>query len=296
MTISQKKLDNLITDALAIEQESAEKAGAVQFMARILVQVTLPHSKQEQHVYERKNGNFNMTMMAKPSVGLPYGTIPRLLLAWLTTEAVRTKSTELDLGSSMSSFMRSLGMNPTGGKKGSIPRFKEQSKRLFSANIQCDYQDQNNYQNANFIIASKMNLWWSMSDADDKQIATSSDNRQWRSIIQLNKDFYDEITSGPVPLNEHALKALKSSSLALDIYTWLTYRFSYLDRRTMIPWKMLELQFGSAYKESRIFKSKFNEQLKRVKLIYPEANVDYDETGLILKPSKSHIQKKIITI
>ena len=120
MTISREKLDSLVTDALAIEHESALEAGAVQFMARMLVQVTLPHSKQTEHVYERRNGAFNMTMMAKPSVGLPYGTIPRLLLTWLTSEAVRTKSLELDLGSSMSSFMRTLGMTPTGGAKGFV--------------------------------------------------------------------------------------------------------------------------------------------------------------------------------
>jgi len=294
MTISKEKLDSLVTDALAIEHESAVEAGAVQFMARMLVQVTLPHSKQTEHVYERRNGGFNMTMMAKPSVGLPYGTIPRLLLTWLTTEAVRTKSLELDLGSSMSSFMRSLGMTPTGGAKGSIPRFKEQSKRLFSTNIQCDYQDENSYQNANFIIASRMKFWWSMNDTESGLVNNEKNSKPWRSIITLNKDFYDEITSRPVPIDARALKALRTSSLALDIYTWLTYRFSYLNKKTEIPWKMLELQFGSQYKESRIFKLKFNEQLKRVKVIYPEANVDFNDKGLILKPSKSHV-KKIIT-
>ena len=36
---------------------------------------------------------------------LPYGNIPRLLLAWVCTEAVRTQSRELVLGASLSAFM-----------------------------------------------------------------------------------------------------------------------------------------------------------------------------------------------
>lgn len=288
MTISEKKLNNLITDALSIEREDANDAGSVGFMARMLVQVTMPHSKPKEHVYERKNGSFNMTMMAKPSVGLPYGNVPRLLLTWLTTEALRTKSLELDLGNSMSSFMKSLGMSPTGGKNGSIGRFKDQSKRLFSANIQCDYQDANTYQNANFIIASKMSLGWSMND---NSAAIDEDAKDWRSVILLSKDFYEEITSRPVPIDMRALQSLRSSSLALDIYTWLTYRYSYLSKRSDIPWGLLELQFGSAYKESRMFKSKFIEQLKKVKVAYPKANVDFNEQGLILKPSPTHVKK-----
>jgi hypothetical protein len=281
----------LITDALAIEQEDANNSGSVGFMARMLVQVTMPHSKPAEHIYERKNGDFNMTIMAKPSVGLPYGNVPRLLLTWLTTEAIRTKSLELDLGSSMSSFMKSLGMTPTGGKNGSITRFKEQSKRLFSANIQCDYQDDNNYQNANFIIASKMSLWWSMNDSTTTNEIT---NKNWRSVILLSKDFYDEIITRPVPVDMRALQALRGSSLALDIYTWLTYRNSYLRKRSEIPWELLELQFGSAYKESRFFRNKFIEQLKKVLVVYPKANVDFTDEHLILKPSATHV-KKVIT-
>ena len=41
---------------------------------------------------------------------LPFGNIPRLLLAWVCTEAVRTQRRELVLGSSLSKFMRKLGM------------------------------------------------------------------------------------------------------------------------------------------------------------------------------------------
>jgi hypothetical protein len=38
------------------------------------------------------------------SMGIPYGTIPRLLLFWVTTEAVRTKKRRLELGNTLSSY------------------------------------------------------------------------------------------------------------------------------------------------------------------------------------------------
>ena len=41
---------------------------------------------------------------------LPYGNLPRLLMAWVSTEAVRTQSRELVMGRSLSEFMRTLGV------------------------------------------------------------------------------------------------------------------------------------------------------------------------------------------
>src|SRR5277367_6131729 len=80
----------LIEEATAMEQEAAQEAGAVGYPARMLVQVTMPHSKQSGDKFTRSNGGFSVTMVAASDYGLPYGTVPRLLLAWMTTEAVRT--------------------------------------------------------------------------------------------------------------------------------------------------------------------------------------------------------------
>jgi hypothetical protein len=99
-------------------------------------------------VWGRSNGRLTLTL--KPDwefdpqtgtsrcIGIPYGTVPRLLLFWTTTEAVRTKSRKLELGSSLSAFMRELGLAPTGGRWGSIPRLHEQMNRLFRAKISFD--------------------------------------------------------------------------------------------------------------------------------------------------------------
>ena len=41
-----------------------------------------------------------------------YSTLPRLLLFWMSTQAVRTRSRGLGLDSIISSFMRDLGLDP----------------------------------------------------------------------------------------------------------------------------------------------------------------------------------------
>ena len=60
---------------------------------------------------------------------------------------------------------------------------------------------------------------------------------------------------------------------------------SYLKRRTEVPWGALALQFGANYSSTRYFKRSFNQQLRKVLVVYPEATVEEGVYGLVLKPS-----------
>ena len=64
---------------------------------------------------------------------LPFGNYPRLLTAWVSTEAVRTRSRVLVLGKSLSEFMRTLGVYSSDGK--AYTRLRNQMDRLFSATV-----------------------------------------------------------------------------------------------------------------------------------------------------------------
>jgi hypothetical protein len=90
-----------------------------------------------------------------------------------------------------------------------------------------------------------------------------------------------------------ALKALKRSPMALDIYCWLTYRMSYLKSSTTIPWAALQIQFGASYASTpqglRDFKRAFLRELKKVYVIYSCIKLASLPEGLTLYPSKSHI-------
>lgn len=155
-------LDKLIRQALMIEAEEAKQAGAVGFMARALTQTTMPHKATPGHEFTRRNGLFTLSMISRSHIGLPYGSYPRLLLVWLTTEAVRTKCPVLKLGPSLSAFMAELGLVPTGGRWGTITRLREQMKRLFSCTVSCDYTDQGIDVERGYRITKEYRLWWDL--------------------------------------------------------------------------------------------------------------------------------------
>jgi hypothetical protein len=224
-------------------------------------------------------------MNAPPSVGLPYGSYPRLALAWLSTEVVRTRSREFELCPTFSSFMYKLGLTPVTGKRGTASRLRDQLHRLFSTTIRCSYSDEEEGHAAGvgFAFAHKHQLWWSPRDPDQQPL--------WNSVVVLSADFYDEPVAHAVPIDLRALKALKGSPLALDIYSWLTYRMSYLRKPFLIPWQALQIQFGADYGRLRDFKRKFLAHVCDILHVYPAARVSEQTTGLLLKPSPTHLPR-----
>jgi hypothetical protein len=279
-----QSIDSLINQALAIEDEQAQDAGALGFMARAMVQATLPHSKVAGNEFTRVNGNYSLSIMTPSAIGLPYGTIPRLLLAWLTTEAVKTKSRELELGDSLSSFMAELDMMPTGGRWGTITRLKDQSRRLFASSITAVYENGPGFAVINQAVADRAQFWWDNKHPEQAGL--------WKSTVTLSENFFNEVIDRPVPIDMRAIKALKKSPMALDIYSWLTYRMSYLKTSTIVSWAGIAMMLGSNYAELRDFKKYFLRELRKVLLIYPNADVEILPGGLCIKPSLTHIIRK----
>lgn len=286
--MDKKSLNQVISESLAIEAEDAKKAGQLGFMARALVQATLPHKATAGNQFTRRNGTFELSITALGSDGLPYGSIPRLLLSWMTTEAVCTRSPVLELGPTLSAFMAELGLSRQGGKRGDITRFRAQATRLFSSAVFCRYTDNTHDHGGGFNIVKGFDLWWTPKKPDQLPL--------WKSTVTLGTDFFNEIIERPVPIDMQALKALKRSPMALDVYFWLTYRMSYLQRDTVIPWPLLQMQFGADYAQNahglRNFKVNFLKGLKNVLSSYEQAKVFPVGNGLLLKPSPPHVAKR----
>jgi len=273
----------LVSEALAIESEAAKEAGTLGFMARALVQATMPHRKTKENTFVRENGAFSLALMAHPKIGLPYGSIPRLLIAYLTTEAVRTKNREIELGGSLTEFMAHLKEVPTGGRWGSITRVREQTYRLFASSVSCSYTANDHVGGTNLTIAESYELWWDPKKPEQGSLFSSH--------VRLGERFFEEVSQRPVPIDLRALKALKKSPMALDIYCWLTYRMSYVRKPLVVPWGALQAQFGSEYSRTRDFKRYFLGQLRAVSVVYPEAKIYGLDHGLELRPSPPHIAK-----
>ena len=260
------------------------------FMARLMALCSLPRTNPGNRLqYKRVNGPYKLIMIAGGDNKLPFGNLPRLLLAWVCTEAVRTQSRELVLGASLSEFMRKLGVfgSDSGGSRGDRTRLRNQMKRLFHASVQLIREDKQGIVSVSSFVADRTELWWDPVRPDEQVL--------WESKIYLGEAFFDEIISHPVPLDINILKALKRSSLGLDLYQWLTYRTFALARPMRLSWRQLYCQFGAdpAKAHNKLTVNDFRKdclrELRKIKTAWPNLNYATAKGVLILLPSKPTI-------
>ena len=256
------------------------------FIARLLVLCSLPRSNPGNRLqYKRVNGPFTLYMTASGGNKLPFGNLPRLILAWVCSEAVRTQSRVLVLGKSLSDFMRSLGVYSSSGEKHT--RLRNQMKRLFGCTVSMIYEDEHGEARVSSLVADHAEFWWNKRKPDEPSL--------WESKIELGEKFFNEIISHPVPIDMNTLTALKRSSLGLDLYLWLVYRTFPLRAPLRLTWRLLYSQFGAhpakaSDKETiQNFRRKVLRELKKIKLAWPELNYSTAPGLLILHPSRPAI-------
>jgi hypothetical protein len=281
-------------DALAtVADDSNTDMG---FMTRLLTLCSLPRTDPgNQLQYKRQNGPYKLFMIAGGENKLPYGILPRLLLAWFCTEAVRTLDRDLVLGSSLASFMRQLGFfSNSGGRRGDRTRLKEQINRLFNAHVQLIYEVPGHKATASAPIADRTELWWDYKKPEQDTL--------WQSRIHLGEAFFNEIIAHPVPLDMRILKEMKRSSLGLDLYMWLSYKtytlYSQRKKPERLSWQRLYVQFGADPAKAedkyviRDFRKDVLRELTKLKTCWPDLDYDTPEGCLEIRPCPPSIIPK----
>jgi hypothetical protein len=122
------------------------------------------------------------------------------------------------------------------------------------------------------------------------------EDRQGRLSLEtarLSAPFYEQLQRHPIPLEEGAIKALSNNSAALDCYVWLAYRLHSLERPRLVTWAALKAQHGQGFAKLYHFKSKFPAILSMATAVYPDADVEVTEEGLILKPSRPPVKPRL---
>ena len=261
---------------------ASEADPALGFMARTMALCSLPRTNPGNRIrYTRQNGPYTLYMTAGGGNKLPFGNLPRLILAWVSTEAVRTQSREIVLGKSFSEFMRTLGVYSSGGRDRT--RLRNQMRRLFNAHVQLVYEDERGEASVSSSVADRTEFWWNERKPDERVL--------WDSKIRLGEDFFNEIIQHPVPLNMNTLAALKRSPLGLDFYLWLVYRTFALRAPLRLSWPTLYRQFGAEPDKAgdnrtvQAFRTDSLRELKKIKLAWPELNYATAKGVLILYPS-----------
>ena len=291
-----KQLELVTASELIRGQRASSEDDTLSYMANILVRLTMPHRNfKDEHGkpathFTREYKGLSITIQAHPRVGLPSGTVPRLLMSFITTEAVRTRQPVIELGRSLRGFLQRLGYaTNSGGPRGTATLVKQQLLRLFASNVTVLDSRDDSFAISNVNVAKRAVLWWDQKNPDQMGL--------FNSTVELSTDFFREIIDSPVPVDMRALQALSHSPMCLDIYCFLTWRFSHLRRREAIEWRDLQVQFGANYPLTsaglRDFRNAFRQHMRAVQVVYPEARIDLgDSRYVILSPSPTHVPMK----
>jgi hypothetical protein len=258
---------------------------------------SLPHRKlADDTAWERTVGP--LTLIIEPGrikigggpsklLGVPYGARARLILIYLQTQAVLTQNREVNLGRSMRAWMGRLGLSVGGETAAGL---REQARRIATCSMRFLWEREGKKGESLATMVTneriiRSGLFFHDSKGDSRQEALFEDR------VLLDIEFFEQLRRHPVPLDDAAIQQLKDSSTSLDIYVWLAYRLHHLERRTPIGWRDLYEQFGGSYRQMFAWKQRFVQSLAEAVAAYPEAQVDVEDTHVMLHPSPPPVRK-----
>lgn len=260
---------------------------ALRYTHSVLALCGLPYRRLPDGVteYERINGKMAVTVQAgklrapdgtKVQQPVPYGPKARLLMAHLSSEAVRNQSPTVEIADSLSAFMREMGIEPRGGVRGTIQPFKDQINALAACRIEMSAWDGVHARQVEEKPFKSVEVWF----------PTNPDQRMlWPNTVTFSDAFFQDLKRHAMPVNVHVLRHLANSARKLDLYFWLNYKLNKLTTRTTIPWTALLNQFGDGFTRERAFRAQMVDDLNDIKTLFPKLPLTMSETGLSLDPA-----------
>jgi len=273
----------------------ADEEGGIGFLYSGWCQTALPHRRLPDTDGWQIEGE-RTTLIVEPGmrpgtagkpvpVGVPYGSRARLILIFLQSEAIRTRSREVELGGSLRSWLTRLSI-PQGGS--SIAMVRDQAERLSLCRLTFRVRAAGATGLLNqSIVDTALFL-------DEPEGGRPGGRRpQFTERVTLSAGFFEQLQKHPVPLEESAIQAVSNNSQALDAYAWLAYRLHSLNGSKSVSWRALMSQFGAGFRRLDNFRMRFLPNLKLALAVYPEARVEVGDNGLVLHPSRPPVTKAL---
>ena len=213
-------------------------------------------------------------------LAVPSGTIARLLLIDLQSEALETGRRDIELGANPQRLIDRLGLTRGGPVSKKIVDHLE---RLCRCSLDFKFGTD---QRALFINERIIDAF---------EFSRAVDPRAKRPVpmverLRLSQAFYDELQRYPIPVDRAAIRDIQTSPRAIDIYLWLAFRLPALKAETPVSWSALWRQFGRE-RLLRTFRAEFKEPLALALAAYKAARVEVGERGLVLLPSPAPVQR-----
>jgi Plasmid encoded RepA protein len=240
---------------------------------------SLPHRRVGDSLWERKGHLTTLLVESgldrrRQPIGVPYGSLARIILLYLQTEAIRTSNPEVVLGRSMNAWLTKMAIT-SGGRTREL--VAEQARRISACRLTFfTERGPAEYRQNGAFVRDAISLSGLMDAAQPSL---------WQDRVRLDEGFWASLRAHPVPVREEAISAIGTRSMAIDIYIWLAYRLHALNGPITVTWHAVFNQFGAGFQFLRHFKPRFADSLKIALAVYPEARVDVTAEGLILRPS-----------
>ena len=283
-------------DRRAVEAAAAYMAdedNGIGFLYSGWCQAALPHRRlADDKAWQIRSDYVNMLVQPglRPSnfgdpeqIGVPYGSRARLIMFYVQSEALRTKSREIGLGGSMNQWLIRMGV-PVGGK--SMTAIKDQAERISRCSFTFDGKGAKAGGIARMTIFDRA-IFTEIED-------TPEQGSLFPQVAKLSEQFFEQLNAHPVPLDEAAVRAISNNSMALDLYAWLSYRLHALKGATPVSWTALMGQFGGGFASIRNFRVTFLDNLRLALAVYRDANVEVTERGVDLHPSRPPIAPRLV--
>ncbi len=260
----------------------------IAFAPRWLMEASLPSRSPYGQTWLRQSSRLHLTVHAGQEdddvgdmtryVGVPYGTCARLVIAWLTTEVVKTGSPDLDIGKSAKHFFSKLGLASTGGKRGTIAALKLQLHRLLQARFHVQWAASDVRGHASPVIDVQSCL-------DDSACGVS-----WplRRQLTLSTGFFNALREHAVPFNWGFFRKIAQSTIAVDLYWLLSSRATEAAQVFEVSWSGLAGSLGTCATPKRYAQN----VMHRIESICAAAGfevVKYRD-GLVFKRSRLSFQ------
>jgi hypothetical protein len=276
----------------------SEAPDSVLYQHSSLCQTCLPYRNPGDEVreWERVNGNARIRLEAGPAthpetgrfvrIGLPYGPKPRIILAHLNAEALRTGSPEIEVEASLTAFISRMGLDTNGRNMKAV---KDQLARLSTTTIYIGRLEDGEATTDTAKFVGGFRVWFPRSD--QRRIL-------WPSTVRLSLEYFTSLQNHAVPLNEAAVAALSHSAMALDVYSWLAQRLHRIpsNKPAVVPWAALQAQFGWHYDRIRDFRQAFLVSLKQVHTQYRAARLEVISKGMRLHQSPPPVPSRIMLL
>jgi NACalpha-BTF3-like transcription factor len=253
------------------------------FISKLMTQVSLPYRKPKNGVKEvvRRNGNLTVKFTATGDC-LPYGKYPRLFEMYACTmvkagdPSFDPETRTLNLGTTFREFLQLIKV-PVGGRQ--MQSIKKQLENLFSCVYTLDNGTSTTTDRHGFVVANDAHIDWLRNEPQEHGL--------FENTVRFSQEYIDYLRDSPVPV-DLSIVAQLNSPMSLDVYWWLTRRYSYLHERQSITWQQLYNQFGSS-DAMKSFKQSFQRAVDEVSYVYPQANITCGRNYVTIYPSETSV-------